>query len=1603
VPTPGLVAITQAASAATVASQAVNNPATANGQLILLWAVAQQTPASFTGPAGFSAAAASIGNNIESRLFWKAADGTEGATLTVSVTGGTNRFVVLTAIALSGVDPALFDPSVPAASGAMLATTGTSIPSNDPGTTTGTGDLLVWIGAHRSGAPPYPAITVPAGYAAQGSQVSTGGAGAGVGTQVGTLVQASPGDPGAPAGILSTAQNGGALLVAIPGAVVGAVPVLYPGGAPAIPPGLRSPMNFQRLPWAPTLPQRPGFAMSVAPATAAAAATAPAAAPVVPPPLRAAQCVTTGAGSATLAVPALQCAAGDLIFIWAACGFPTMTWTSQAGDSLTAQTAVSGTGMSAQLFSKIADSTDVAKAAASGSYTLTISTSHAWSAVVGVVPVTSTAHPFDPSDTPGSGQVNLTVTAVTAASVTTAVSGDALAWLGATTATSAQGSVPDTITPPSGYSVPSGVSQATSSGSGTTNTGVLIATVTQPAAGATGSQAGSTTNARTSAGLLLAIKAAPVVPLPGVVRQVVAGAASASSVQAVAKTSGATSCRLAYSLSPSMTSPSYVAAQAPDSLGYVRYSVTGLAARTRYYLQLADTPAGGAETPIGPVGQAKTLPATGTPQSYTVAFASCIAGNDTTTPPATDAAITDWVSYDADLNVFTGDFDYSGTTSTDTPTQVGVFESQIAGVPSLGSMVSTRWGFYCRSDHEAGPDNGDSNNTYTATNIAAAQQVFPFGTLGDAGVPPRGLYQSWVAGRIRYIMTDVRNLDRSPGAATDDSSKTMLGAAQLAWLKTQLIQSEPLKIIISDPGWMGTATTSNGPDKWWSYDTERQAILAYIAANAAQVGNVMLWHGDTHLVGYATAAANTWGGFPVWCAAPMLNTGGGLYTGTFTAFYNNSGGECRLYGRVAVTDTGSAISLTFSGWDAAAGVAQVTRTETFVTGVTAQAGLAAASAAGASGTGTSRFTGLLALASRQPAAVVTPAAAITVAPGAATASAAAPAPAIAATSAVTVFPGLATATATAPAPAAKVTALPGLATATATAPAPAAKVTALPGLATAAGTAPAPAAVVTALPGLATATATAPAAQSVVTGLAGLATATATAPVPAIAATSAVTVFPGLAAATGTASAPAAIITAPAGLAAAAGSAPAPAAAVTAPAGLAAATGTAPGPARTVTALPGPALATSTAPAPAAGVTALAGPALAAGTAPAPGVSTITQTTAPAGLASAAGIASQPVAAVTAAPAAGLAAATAPAPAAVVTALAGLAVAAGTAPAPAAAAISLAGLAVAAGTAAGPVPGVTASAGLAQAAATAPAPGAAGRPGLASAAATAPAPVISTSSNVVAPAGLASASGTAPAPAAAVTAAAGLAAATGTAPALTAVPDALAGPATAAGTAPGPARAITVLTGLAAAAGTGPAPGPAVTGLAGLAAAAGIALAPAVSTVTQATAPAGLAAATGTAPAPGVSTVTQATALAGLAAATGTGLAPAAAATALAGLAAAAGTAAQGTASPAALAGLAAAAGTALAPALAVIARPGLAAAAGTAPAPVITTAAAGTGSARLAAATAAAPAPAIRAAVTSGPFPPGAAAVLPGGTGTWVNPGNALADDGNVATWAVP
>ena len=105
---------------------------------------------------------------------------------------------------------------------------------------------------------------------------------------------------------------------------------------------------------------------------------------------------------------------------------------------------------------------------------------------------------------------------------------------------------------------------------------------------------------------------------------------------------------------------------------------------------------------------------------------------------------------------------------------------------------------------------------------------------------------------------------------------------------------EPLKVIITDTSWIGQQHQRGLLRPVVDVLHHRTGqITAFIAANAGQVKNVLLWHGDAHGVAYCTAADNPDGGFPVYCAAPMRQTGLAFnpVAATFTASYNNAGGD----------------------------------------------------------------------------------------------------------------------------------------------------------------------------------------------------------------------------------------------------------------------------------------------------------------------------------------------------------------------------------------------------------------------------------------------------------------------------------------------------------------------------------------------------------------------------------------------------------------------------------------------------------------------------------------------------------------------------------------
>jgi phosphodiesterase/alkaline phosphatase D-like protein len=128
-----------------------------------------------------------------------------------------------------------------------------------------------------------------------------------------------------------------------------------------------------------------------------------------------------------------------------------------------------------------------------------------------------------------------------------------------------------------------------------------------------------------------------------------------------------------------------------------------------------------------------------------------------------------------------------------------------------------------------------------------ARQAFDL-YQGAHNPPPRVAGEisfAFEAGDAAFYLLDVRT-HRSHNANPDGPSKTMIGAATKADLKTWLTTtSARFKFLVSPVMWSNHGTTGN--DSWFGFQSERQEILDYIRSH--HVCGVVLLSGDQHWSG----------------------------------------------------------------------------------------------------------------------------------------------------------------------------------------------------------------------------------------------------------------------------------------------------------------------------------------------------------------------------------------------------------------------------------------------------------------------------------------------------------------------------------------------------------------------------------------------------------------------------------------------------------------------------------------------------------------------------------------------------------------------------------
>jgi hypothetical protein len=232
------------ATAVASSSQQVTFPASLQaGDTMVIWCAAGK-PGLFSmswtvsGGTFASLADSALTGAGSAQLFWRTATSSDAANAQAgtpyTVTAAVSALWACAAIAYGGTSSTYrFDPPPAGSAQVNPASTAVTVPGITP---VRAFDQLLWLGfcTTASGSPA--AITPPAGFTPQFSQVSTGtGATPAVGLAAAGMAAAAAGPTGAQDGSLSAAQGNGGLLLAIPAALPGlpAIPAFPAGYGPA--------------------------------------------------------------------------------------------------------------------------------------------------------------------------------------------------------------------------------------------------------------------------------------------------------------------------------------------------------------------------------------------------------------------------------------------------------------------------------------------------------------------------------------------------------------------------------------------------------------------------------------------------------------------------------------------------------------------------------------------------------------------------------------------------------------------------------------------------------------------------------------------------------------------------------------------------------------------------------------------------------------------------------------------------------------------------------------------------------------------------------------------------------------------------------------------------------------------------------------------------------------------------------------------------------------------------------------------------------------------------------------------------------------------------
>lgn len=266
-----------------------------------------------------------------------------------------------------------------------------------------------------------------------------------------------------------------------------------------------------------------------------------------------------------------------------------------------------------------------------------------------------------------------------------------------------------------------------------------------------------------------------------------------------------------------------------DSAFMGQVEIAGLTAQQRYFYCVL---LNGRPAMSRPYPSVTTAPPEGVPGRVRFAFVSCVGyfGYDSAAGWADMATRTNF-----DLLLMLGDNHYANSPEPDKQRPAYFDQRRSGGYRDLSSRTPM---YAIWDDHDFGPDNSNGTMRHKERALKTFREHWANPSYGEA--PNPGVYFKFARGAVDFFMLDGR-FHRSPNRATNLAEKTMLGAAQLAWLKRELLASQAsVKILAAGGEWESHGTD----DSWTSFQQERDDILKFIEDHA--ITGVVLISGDRH-------------------------------------------------------------------------------------------------------------------------------------------------------------------------------------------------------------------------------------------------------------------------------------------------------------------------------------------------------------------------------------------------------------------------------------------------------------------------------------------------------------------------------------------------------------------------------------------------------------------------------------------------------------------------------------------------------------------------------------------------------------------------------------